>query len=76
MKVRYTDDPQVSEMFDILKENVSFDVGKLYYYTMGGTTRKLFVDSCTGNPTNFLTMLQRSEKAIKAKLKTIMEAYE
>ena len=76
MKVRYTDDPQVSEMFDILKENVSFDVGKLYYYTMGGTTRKLFVDSCTGNPTNFLTMLQRSEKAINAKLKTIMEAYE
>jgi hypothetical protein len=75
MKVRYTDDPQVAEMFDILKENVSFDAGKLYHYAMGGTTTTLFVECCTGNSTNFLTMLQRSEKAIKAKLKTIMEAY-
>lgn len=77
MKVRYTDDPQVADMFDILKENVSFDVGKLYYYTMEKTTSKVFSDTClSGNPSGFLSALSKSTRVINSKLKTLMEAYE
>ena len=77
MKVRYTDDPQVAEMFDILKENVSFDVGKLYYYAMSGQTSKVFSDTClSGNPAGFLATLKKSQRVIDNKIKDIMEAYE
>jgi hypothetical protein len=77
MKVRYTDDPQVADMFDILKENVSFDVGKLYYYTMEKTTSKVFSDTClSSNPSGFLSVLKTSTRVINNKLKTLMAAYE
>ncbi|MBO5701975.1 MAG: hypothetical protein J6S71_06015 [Clostridia bacterium] len=77
MKVRYTDDPQVAEMFDILKENVSFDVGKLYYYTMEKTTSQVFSNTClSGNPAGFLSALKTSTRVINNKLKTLMAAYE
>jgi hypothetical protein len=77
MKVRYTDDPQVADMFDILKENVSFDVGKLYYYPLNKTTSKVFSDTClSGNPSSFLTNLDKSKRVITSKLKDVMKAYE
>lgn len=77
MKVRYTDDPQVANMFDILKENVSFDVGKLYYYTMDKTTSKIFSDTClSANPGGYLTTFGRSKRVLDVKLKELMKAYE
>lgn len=77
MKVRYTDDPQVAEMFDILKENVSFDVGKLYYYSMEKLTYSIFSSTClSGNPSGFLANLKKSQRVIDTKLKDVMQAYE
>lgn len=76
MKVRYTDDPQVARMFDILKENVSFDVGKIYYYALEKLTMKMFRDVCTsGNPSGYLSTLNKSKRVIENKLKDINEAY-
>ena len=77
MKVRYTDDPQVAEMFDILKNNVSFDVGQLYYYATEKLPAKVFSDTClSGNPSGFLSALKRSERVINTKIKEIMKGYE
>lgn len=76
MKVRYTDDPQVAKMFDILKENVSFDVGKLYYYSMEKLTIKIFSDTClSGNPSGFLSTFKKSERVLQNKLAEVMAAY-
>ncbi len=77
MKVRYTDDPQVAEMFDILKENVSFDVGQLYYYATEKLPAKIFSDTClSGNPGGFLSALKTSQRVINNKIKEIMKGYE
>ena len=77
MKVRYTDDAQVAEMFDILKENVSFDVGQLYYYATEKLPAKIFSDTClSGNPAGFLSALKKSERVINNKIKEIMKGYE
>ena len=77
MKVRYTDDPQVAEMFDILKENVSFDFGQLYYYATEKLPAKIFSDTClSGNPSSFLSALKTSQRVITNKLKEIMKGYE
>ncbi len=77
MKVRYTDDAQVAEMFDILKNNVSFDVGQLYYYATEKLPAKVFSDTClSGNPSGFLSALKKSERVINNKIKEIMKGYE
>ena len=63
-------------MFDILKENVSFDVGQLYYYATEKLPAKIFSDTClSGNPAGFLSALKRSERVINNKIKDIMEGY-
>ncbi len=77
MKVRYTDDPQVAGMFDILRENISFDAGKLYHYTMEKTTSNLFRDVLlSANPSGFLSKLQASRRILDSKLKDVMAAYD
>ncbi len=76
MKVRYTDDPQVAGMFDILRENISFDVGKLYHYTMEKTTSNLFRDTMlSANPSGFLSKLKTSQRVLNSKLKEVMSVY-
>lgn len=76
MKVRYTDDAQVAGMFDILKENVSFDVGQLYYYATEKLPATIFSDTCLGgNPAGFLSALKRSERVINNKIKDILKGY-
>ena len=77
MKVRYTDDPQVADMFDILKANVSFDVGQLYYYATEKLPAKIFSDTClSGNPGGFLSTLKKSQRVIDKKIEEIMKGYE
>ncbi len=76
MKVRYTDDPQASKMFDILREGVSFDFGKLYGGTFGKATANLFKDTAlSGNPAGFLSKLKTSQRVIDNAIKTVMEVY-
>jgi len=76
MKVRYTDDPQAGRMFDIMREGISFDLGRLYAYQFGSTTAALFRNTATsGNPSGFLTSLGRSIRVLEKSIGTIMDAY-
>lgn len=76
MKIRYTDDPQVSEMFDILRAGLSFDLGVLYGYEFGGLTYNLFKDTAlSANPSGFLSSLKKSQRIIDSSIKKIIEIY-
>lgn len=76
MKIRYTDDPQVSEMFDILRGGLSFDLGVLYGYEFGGLTYNLFKDTAlSANPSSFLTALKKSQRIVDRSIQKIMEIY-
>ena len=76
MKVRYQDDPQASEMFDILKEGVSFDFGKLYGTSFGDVTSNLFPNTANSpNYSAFLTQLKKSERIINKGIDDLMKVY-
>ena len=77
MKVRYTDDPQTSQVFDILKEGVSFDFGKLYGDAFSDTTSNLFKDTAmSGNPTGLLGKIKASQRILESTIKEIMKIYQ
>jgi hypothetical protein len=60
MKVRYNDDPQATQMFDILKDNVSFDLGRLYAATFSNHTANLFRKTALStNPSGYLSQAQK-----------------
>lgn len=76
MKVRYTDDPQTSEMYDLLREGISFDIGRLYASTFQNGTANLFrTTALSGNPTGLLSNIKKNLKVIDKGIGTIMEFY-
>ena len=76
MKVRYTDDPQTSGMYDLLREGISFDIGRLYAETFGNGTANLFrTTALSGNPSGLLTNIKKNVKMIEKGITTIMEFY-
>ena len=76
MKVRYTDDPQTAEVFDILKEGISFDVGKLYGSTFSNATSNNFKDTAmSGNPSGLKTKIKATQRLLDNGLKTLKELY-
>ena len=76
MKVRYTDDVQTSGMYDLLREGISFDIGRLYAATFQNGTANLFRTTAkSGNPAGLLSNIKKNEKVIKKGITTIMEFY-
>lgn len=77
MKVRYTDDPQAARMYDILRNNISFDIGRLYASTFKNGTANLFrTTALSGNPSGLLSNIKKNEKVINAGIKTVMEFFD
>ena len=76
MKVRYQDDPQASEMFDILKNNISFDIGRIYADALGKSTANVFrTTAYSANPSGYITNVTKNKKVIENGLKKIMDFY-
>ncbi|MBO5701976.1 MAG: hypothetical protein J6S71_06020 [Clostridia bacterium] len=76
MKVRYTDDPQTSQVFDILKEGVSFDFGKLYSSSFGDAPANLFKETAMStNPSGLLSKLKAMQRLIDKGIKEVQKAY-
>lgn len=76
MKVRYTDDPQTSSMYDTLREGISFDIGRLYAETFKNGTANLFRTTAkSANPSGLLSNIKKNQKIFDNAIKTIMEFY-
>ena len=76
MKVRYTDDPQTSGMYDLLREGISFDIGRLYASTFQNGTANLFRTTAeSGNPAGLLSNIKKNLKVIDKGIATIMDFY-
>jgi len=76
MKVRYQDDAQASDMFDILRENISFDLGRIYADSLGKSTANVFrTTALSANPSGYITNVTKNKKVIEAGLKKIMDFY-
>ena len=76
MKVRYSPDAQTSQVFDILKEGVSFDFGKLYAASFGDVTANLFPNTANSSSySTFLSQLKKSERIINKGIADLMDVY-
>jgi hypothetical protein len=76
MKVRYTDDPQTSSMYDTLREGISFDIGRLYAGTFKNGTANIFKTTAkSANPSGLLSNIKKNQKIFENAIKTIMDFY-
>ena len=61
-------------MYDILRSTVSFDLGRLYHDTLGGTSSNLFRNSALNNPDGYLTSVKSNMARYEAGIREIIEA--
>ena len=74
MKVKYMNDPDASEMFDIIRSSVVFDFGRIFNNDMSGYTYSLFRESVTGGDNNWISKYEKNIKVIDKALAKIITA--
>lgn len=75
MKVRYADAPESAKMYDILRETVSFDIGRLYAESFGNYTANAFRTNAISTPTAYLRNVARQTGTINKGLDKIESVY-
>ncbi len=76
MKVRYASNSTASRMYDIIRENISFDVGRLYADTFGGATANMFRKAALNSSISYTTQYKKVVGTFEKALETITKAFE
>lgn len=74
MKVRYASDSEAGAMYDIIRNGISFDMGRLYATTLGSFTANLFRKSAL-NGSSYSTLYKSAKPVIQKGLDSINEAF-
>lgn len=80
LKVKYASDYESGRMFDIIREGVTFDLGRMFCleFTSGGTkyaTYNLFRHALVNNTPGWMTIYSAEESALKADLAKVVEGF-
>lgn len=74
MKTRYSTDGQSSKMFDILRDGVCFDIGRIYNYSMNNFYPN-FRKTCFDGGAGWAGMNKSLAKILPSQLEAILEFY-
>ena len=74
MKVKYMNDPDASEMFDIIRSSVVFDFGRIFNDNMSSMTYSLFRESVTKGDSNWISKYEKNKKSLEKALTKIIDA--
>ncbi len=74
MKIRYVDDPTAARMFDIIRDSVSFDVGRIFCSSLNNITYSVFRKALSNNEV-YSTKLQSNLPALNTYLKKFTEQF-
>jgi len=75
LKVKYAADEETAQMFDIIRDNISFDFGYIYTLSLNGISDK-FKDAINKNRPEWASNVAGFESAAVASLDTLLYAIE
>lgn len=75
MKVKYAGDETASIMYDIIRESVSFDLGRLFYDSLANVTVSYFRNTIKNNQTNLASLYASVSGQLDRLLEKIQEIY-
>ena len=74
MKVKYATDNETAQMFDIIRETIVFDFGRVFTNSMSGMTYALFRDAVATKKNNWISIYEKNEKKLTAALEKVVNA--
>lgn len=74
MKVKYATDNESAQMFDIIRETIVFDFGRVFTNSMNSMTFSLFRDAVASKKDNWISIYEKNEKKLTAALEKVVNA--
>ena len=74
MKVKYAQDDESAQMFDLIRSSAVFDFGRVFNESMNGMTYALFRSAVTGGKENWMSIYASNEKALNNALDKVVTA--
>ncbi|MBQ8510175.1 MAG: hypothetical protein IJ493_09750 [Clostridia bacterium] len=76
MKVKYSSDDDSSRMYDIIRENISFDFGRIFNDNLNGKTYGIFRDALVTNTSTWSSTVASEAEAVQTMLTSLLENFE
>ena len=75
MKVKYSNDEESAWMYDIIREGVTFDLGRIFTASFNDQTYGMFRSSLQTNNANWVSTFEKNERVLKKNLASIVDAF-
>ncbi len=72
MKVKYATDNESAQMFDIIRETIVFDFGRVFTNSMNSMTFSLFRDALSSKKDNWISIYEKNENKLTAALDKVV----
>ncbi len=74
LKVKFSQDAESSEMYDIIRSSATFDFGRIFCTNLDSLTFSMFRDSVNKGSTDWMSTFQSKKKTLETKLETVVTA--
>ena len=71
MKVKYAEDEQTSDIYDLIKKNIDFDPARIYVKDFGGDLASLFKNTVIANSTDWASRVNAVSRVSAKKCQLI-----
>ncbi len=76
LKVKYSSDDYASKMYDILRETMTYDFGRVFTDSLNSLTFSMFRDSVASDNTNWASTYAANSATLENKLNQLLEGFE
>lgn len=75
LKVKYSSDDKMAQMYDIIRASMTYDFGRVFTDNLDSLTYSMFRDSVVGENTNWASTYAKKEKTLQSKMDKLLEKF-
>ena len=75
LKVKYSSDDQMAQMYDIIRASMTYDFGRVFTDNLDSLTYAMFRDSVLNENTNWASTYAKKEKTLQGKMDKLIEKF-
>lgn len=75
LKVKYSSDDKMAQMYDIIRASMTYDFGRVFTDNLDSLPYSMFRDSVVGENTNWASTYAKKEKTLQSKMDKLLEKF-
>ena len=75
LKVKYSSDDKMAQMYDIIRASMTYDYGRVFTDNLDSLPHSMFRESVVGENTNWASTYAKREKTLQSKMDKLLEKF-